>query len=785
MTSGIVCNDVSKFIASGPRLPIFDELGKGRPASQPRPYDATKLYTESITGEPPPWLRSAGIKLAAAYPRFLSHDRVKEAVERFEKRWAEIDKTPPPPSSSAAASASYRTWVRAEEQLARQFTLPSLRREGVVGIGLWLLQDDEQTIMGAAKINPLVVRYAGDRFRDNRSLVLKLLSINGNALAYVNERFKTDIMAVITAVNQDDAALDLVPVPIRTIVQVVRASDQWTPKYELKEWRAKRTSLIKNSSKYGAATIERILSIFYKNCIEDLKLHYKRAQIQKELLGVDADEQSVMEILGIPRSSVRPLKDLRDAITKGPEYTQFIDDLLQVIYVGPPPGELYSPSSNITDSELRAAEQVFIIKVRRNLLKHLKEGIRQDVVNQRGSGSDADISISNARLKKLFIRKAEESFETSDEAKRDLNSDIMAARAEYEIVLQQREERSPANLNRQAALELRSRGLSRLPLLDLLDFFPYKVKKAVVDGVKSIRKAPREANTGVSKQEGISKLIEAGLVVVSHRLRVLPQARNRREGRTMRDPRFDTTRPTASMLSDNGAEFVASGPEKPALQPNASGGEEDDEVLTCKECGMASGDTPGEWRTYGGFNFCPLGTHSSDCLISYHNRVDEADRIKEGYGDDPVELQPSTCLNAKGSNANLETSVKLEEAVSAVPHSMASNSAEKALAIFAEDLVGEDVEDLEDGIRGDRLLFDMSSLLGDLNIGDKTQVMEKGFKTSGTLVGSEYDLDELDDLYADSGSGMSFEEIGAWSDASVSELDNIPFDTQPQEMMRF
>jgi hypothetical protein len=150
-----------------------------------------------------------------------------------------------------------------------------------------------------------------------------------------------------------------------------------------------------------------------------------------------------------------------------------------------------------------------------------------------------------------------------------------------------------------------------------------------------------------------------------------------------------------------------------------------------------------------------------------------------------VESPPSTDLKAKGSNVHLETSVKLEEAASAVHHSLASNSAEKALAIFAEDLVGEDVEDLEDGIRGDRLLVEMSSLLGDLNIGDKPQVMEKGFKMSGTLVASEYDLDELDDFYADSGSGMSFEEIGAWSDASVSELDNIPFDTPPQDMMRF
>ena len=805
MTSGIVCNDVPKFIASGPRLPLPTWVED--PPSYPRAgvYTAASVAAEGIEDPISALTRRTGIKLAAAFPQFLSHDKVKEAVERLEKRWAKIENGKWFKGSELVEARKRKTTE--EKQLALQFTIlsPSSAR----AIGLWLLQDDEQTIveaakknplvvryasgrlqddeptiMEAAKINPLVVRYASGRFRDNRSLVLKLVSLNGNALAYVNESFKTDIMVMVTAYDQDKAALDLVPVPIKTIVQVVSDRDAWTPKYELKQWLAKRESIITNSSKYGAATIERILSIFYKHCIEDLKTHYKRAQIQKKLLDVGASSKAAMDILGIAETGLRPIATLRDAITQGPEYTQFIDALLESPAIYAPPGERSSPSSDITDSELRTAEQVFLLKVRRNLLKHLKEGILKDIIETQAPQHPSTQYIHDVHLRELFRRKAEENFETSDEAKRDLNSDIMAARAEYEILLQHREERSPANLNRQAALELRSRGWSKLQLLDLLDFFHVGVKKAVVKAVESIRKAPRESNIGLSNQEEISKLIEKALLDVSDWLIFYGHSTARSAVGT--DSRFETTRRPASSSRDREVEFVASGPEKPALQPNAaqnaSDEEGDDDVLTCEEYDMDSSGGRHGWRTIDDSNFCPSGTHDPDCLDIYVARANPLfHSIEQGY----VESPPSTDLKAKGSNVHLETSVKLEEAASAVHHSLASNSAEKALAIFAEDLVGEDVEDLEDGIRGDRLLVEMSSLLGDLNIGDKPQVMEKGFKMSGTLVASEYDLDELDDFYADSGSGMSFEEIGAWSDASVSELDNIPFDTPPQDMMRF
>jgi hypothetical protein len=736
------------------------------------------MYTNDTFIRDSTYIEMIAIRLAIANPRFLDKDE-----------WERAGKL-----------GDVSLWQDSTVEVADD-----------VGVATFLYNysDNSHVILAASKENAEVVKYATQRFRETEALVIQLVSQNGLVLEFVSDNLRRKASVVFQALIQNATSIKYVQGGIAVFAPLFIASLKFEPKYRLPEWKKKRDGIRGTLSKYGAGTTERILSIFYKKCIEDLTIRYHKEQINQQLKEVmDLPDEAIDRNVAIKRlKNMKPndtVKTLYNIITHGPEHRRLVDALLDDRRHRPgtpPPGDIGSQPVSIP-IDYRKAGRTFYENVRRMAIDILRDIVFQDI-QKRALGLQVSLlnkqSSLETQLREVNERMAEEDFETSSETKKDLASDKMAVRADYAIVSQQLAQLSIVNFKRQASLELMARGTLRLKLIDLLAFFPDGVAKAVLEGQQQLRSAAGGGD--------LSKITETALVKVRALLGGV-------------DPRWEDWRflsgPLATgALSEKGVEFVASGPVKPALQPNAypnASDEEEDVVvhLTCAECGINSRVTRGGlmfWQKANGLDFCSHGTKVPDCLDSYWDRINHLYHPAQGY----VELPPSTDLKAKGSNVHLETSVKLEEAASAVHHSLASNSAEKALAIFAEDLVREDVEDLEDGIRGDLIsngvshsqddvevaedltrLEDaqapsnaaplgadaLSSLVSDLNIRDETQVGYNDFKTS------EYDLDELDDFYADSGSGMSFEEIGA-SSSLDSELDNLPFETQLQDMMRF
>lgn len=83
------------------------------------------------------------------------------------------------------------------------------------------LRDDRELVMAAVSQHHEALKYASERLRDDRELILAAVSHHWNALKYASERLKDDREVVLAAVSQEGEAIRFAGERILSDYQVV------------------------------------------------------------------------------------------------------------------------------------------------------------------------------------------------------------------------------------------------------------------------------------------------------------------------------------------------------------------------------------------------------------------------------------------------------------------------------------------------------------------------------------------------------------------------------------